>query len=59
MEEGAVTLAGEDESDEEDEDEEAAYGEAKVVRPGLGLEVAGAASGAAGLDLSGKGGCGG
>lgn len=56
MEEGAVTLAGEDESDEEEEDEEAPYGDVKVAR---GLEVAGAASGAAGLDLSGKGGCGG
>lgn len=53
MEEGAVTLAGEEESDEEDEDEEGAYGDVK-----LGLEAAGAASGAAGLDLSGKGGCG-
>lgn len=58
MEEGAATLAGEEESDEE-EDEETAYGDVKAVRPGLGLEVAGAASGAAGLDLSGKGGCGG
>lgn len=58
MEEGADTLAGEEESDEE-EDEEAAYRDVKAVRPGLGLEVAGVASGAAGLDLSGKGGCGG
>lgn len=58
MEAGTVPLAGEEESDEE-EDEEAAYGAVKAVRPGLGLEVAGAASGAAGLDLSGNGGCGG
>lgn len=58
MEGGAATLAGEEESDEE-EDEEAAYGDVKVVRPGPGLEVAGAASGAAELDLSGNGGCGG
>lgn len=57
MEEGAVPLAGEEESDEED-DEEAVYGDVKVLRPGLGLKVDGAASGAAGLDLSGKGGCG-
>lgn len=54
MEEGAVTLAGEEESDEEEEEgEEGAYGDAK-----LGLGAAGAASRAAGLDLSGKGGCG-
>lgn len=53
MEEGAVTLAGEEESDEEEEDEEGAYGDVK-----LGLGAAGAASRAAGLDLSGKGGCG-
>lgn len=59
MEAGTVPLAGEEESDEEEEDEEAAYGDVKVVRPGLGLEAAGAASGAAGLDLSGNGGCGG
>lgn len=52
-------MAGEDESDEEEEDEETAYGDVKVVRAGLGLEGAGAASGAAGLDLSGNGGCGG
>lgn len=58
MEEGAATLAGEEESDEEG-DEEAAYGDVKLVRPGLGLAMAGAASGEAGLDLNGNGGCGG
>lgn len=57
MEAGTVPLAGEEESDEEEEDEEAAYGDMKVVR--AGLEAAGAASGAAGLDLSRNGGCGG
>lgn len=57
MEVGPDPLAGEEESDEE-EDEEAEYGDVKAVRPGLGLEVARAASGAAGLDLSGNGGCG-
>lgn len=57
MEVGPDPLAGEEESDEEG-DEEAPYGDVKAVRPGLGLEVAGAASGAAGLDLSGNGGCG-
>lgn len=52
---GAVILAGEDELDEEEEEEEeAAYGDVNVLRPGLGLEVA-----VAGLDFSGKGGCGG
>lgn len=57
MEEGAVTLAGEEELDEEEE----AYGEVKVERPGLGLgsELAGAELGAAGVDFSGNGGCGG
>lgn len=51
---GAVILAGEEELDEEEEEEEEAYGDVNVLRPGLGLEVA-----VAGLDFSGKGGCGG
>lgn len=53
MEEGAVTLAGEEELDEEEE----ADGEVKaeVERPGLGL---GAESGAGMLDFSRNGGCG-
>lgn len=40
--------------EEVEEEEEAAYGEVKAERP-----VAGLALGAAGLDLSGNGGCGG
>lgn len=57
LEEGAVTLAGEEELDEEEE----ADGEVKVERAGLGLgtELAGAESEAGRLDLSGNGGCGG
>ena len=55
MEDGAVTLAGEDELDEEEE----ADGEGKVARPGLGLgsELAGAESGAGMVDFSRNGGC--
>lgn len=55
-EEGAVTLAGEEEVDEEEE----AEGEVKAERPelGLGAELAGAEAGAGERDLRGKGGCG-
>lgn len=50
-------MAEEEELDEEEE----AYGDVNVVRPGLGLgnELAGAKSGVVELDFSGKGGCGG
>lgn len=56
-EEGAVTLAGEEELDEEEE----ADGEVKVERAGLGLgnELAEPESGAGRLDFSRNGGCGG
>lgn len=56
-EEGAVTLAGEEELDEEEE----ADGEVKAARAGLDLgnELAGAVSEAVKLDFSGNGGCGG
>lgn len=55
-EEGAVTLAGEEELEEEEE----ADGEVKAERPGLGLgaELAGDESLAGKLDFSGNGGCG-
>lgn len=56
-EEGAVTLAGEEELDEQEE----ADGEVKVERagPGLGTELAGVEFGAGWLDFSRNGGCGG
>lgn len=55
--EGVVTLAGEEELDEEEE----ADGEVKAWRagPALGAELAGGESAAGRLDLSRNGGCGG